>query len=86
VCFVKGTSVEEILSVATTKGGFNLHDPQSLFRALEEVMYMSADEVKSCGLKLRDTYASQKIASRMIGVFEDVVGSGKVERSSSDRR
>jgi glycosyltransferase involved in cell wall biosynthesis len=86
VCFVKGTSVEEILSFATSKGGFNLHDPQSLFKALEEVMSMSADEVKSCGLKLRETYAAQKIAERMIEVFEDVAEYGKVARSGSDRR
>jgi glycosyltransferase involved in cell wall biosynthesis len=77
VCFVEGTSVEEILSVATHKGGFNLHDPQSLFNALEQVMSMSADEVRSCGLKLRETYASQKVAQRMIEVFGEVRGKGK---------
>jgi glycosyltransferase involved in cell wall biosynthesis len=86
VCFVRGTSVEEILCVATTKGGFNLHDPKSLFTALDEIMSMSTDEIKSCGLKLRDTYASQKIANRMIEVFEDVAESCKVARSGSDRR
>jgi hypothetical protein len=80
VCFVEGTSVEEILSVATHKGGFNLHDPQSLFNALNEVMSMSADEVRSCGLMLRDTYAAKKIANRMIEVFDSVA------RSGSDRR
>ena len=72
VCFVEGTSVEEILSVATHKGGFNLHDPQSLFNALNEVMSMTVDEVRSCGLMLRDTYAADKIAQRMIEVFEGV--------------
>jgi glycosyltransferase involved in cell wall biosynthesis len=72
VCFVEGTSVEEILSVATHKGGFDLQDPQSLFNALEEVMSMSADEVRSCGLQLRETYAADKIAQRMIEVFEGV--------------
>ena len=74
VCFVEGTSVEEILSVATHKGGFNLHDPQSLFNTLEEVISMSADEVRSCGLKLRETYAADKIAQNMIEVFEEVMG------------
>jgi len=77
VCFVEGTSVEEILSVATHKGGFNLHDPQSLFNALNEVMSMTVDEVRSCGLMLRDTYAADKIAERMIEVFEEVRGKGK---------
>jgi glycosyltransferase involved in cell wall biosynthesis len=77
VCFVEGTSVEEILSVATHKGGFNLNDPQSLFGALEQVMSMSADEVRSYGLKLRETYASQRVAQRMIEVFGEVKGKGK---------
>ena len=77
VCYVEGTSVEEILSVATHKGGFNLQDPQSLFKALDEVMSMSADEVQACGIQLRQTYAAQKVAQRMIEVFEEVRGKGK---------
>jgi glycosyltransferase involved in cell wall biosynthesis len=77
VCYVEGTSVEEILSVATHKGGFNLQDPQSLFKALEQVMSMSADEVQACGLQLRQTYSAQKVAQRMIEVFEEVRGKGK---------
>jgi glycosyltransferase involved in cell wall biosynthesis len=80
VCYVKGTSVEEILGVATHKGGFNLQDPQSLFKALEQVMSMSADEVQACGLQLRQTYSAQKVAQRMIEVFDSVA------RSGSDRR
>jgi glycosyltransferase involved in cell wall biosynthesis len=80
VCYVEGTSVEEILSVATHKGGFNLQDPQSLFNALEQVMSMSADEVQACGLQLRQTYSAQKVAQRMIEVFDSVA------RSGSDRR
>ena len=80
VCYVEGTSVEEILSVATHKGGFNLQDPQSLFNALEQVMSMSADEVQACGLKLRQTYSAQKVANRMLEVFDSVA------RSGSDRR
>lgn len=72
VCYVKGTSVEEVLSVATGKGGFSLEDPASLFRALDEVMAMSAEEVRDCGLKLRDAYASAKVAERMLKVFEGV--------------
>jgi glycosyltransferase involved in cell wall biosynthesis len=72
VCYVKDTSVEEVLSVATTKGGFSLDDPESLFSALEEVMSMPAEEVQACGLKLRETYAADKVAERMMAVFEKV--------------
>lgn len=72
VCFVRGTSVEEILAVATTKGGFDLSDPSSLFQALDEVLEMSDAEVRACGLKLRETYAAEKVAERMLKVFQEV--------------
>lgn len=69
VCYVKGTSVEEVLSVATDKGGFALESADTLFAALDEVMAMSPEEVRECGLKLRDTYAAEKVAERMLAVF-----------------
>ncbi len=72
VCFMKGTSVEEILSCATDKGGFSLDSADSLFSALDEVMRMSPEEVRECGLKLRETYAAQKVAEKMVKVFREV--------------
>jgi glycosyltransferase involved in cell wall biosynthesis len=74
VCFVKGTSVGEVLSVATGKGGFSLAQPESVFSALEEVMAMDADEIRACGLKLRETYASNKVCERMLAVFREMAG------------
>jgi glycosyltransferase involved in cell wall biosynthesis len=71
VCYVKGTSVEEILAPATSKGGFTLDDPATLFDAMDEVLAMSPEEVRQCGLKLRETYASDKVAERMFSVFRD---------------
>jgi glycosyltransferase involved in cell wall biosynthesis len=73
VCFVENTSVEEILSVATSKGRFSLESSESLFRALDEVMEMPPDETRDCGLKLRETYASARVAKRMLEVFQDVM-------------
>jgi glycosyltransferase involved in cell wall biosynthesis len=72
VCFVKGTSVEEVLGVATGKGGFSLDRADSLWSALNEVMAMPAKEVAESGLKLRETYAAAKVAERMIAVFSEV--------------
>ncbi len=72
VCFVKGTSVEEVLRVATDQGGFSLDDAASLFAALDQVMSMSSDQIRECGLKLRETYAAEKVAGRMMQVFEEV--------------
>jgi glycosyltransferase involved in cell wall biosynthesis len=71
VCYVKDTSVEEILGVATAKGGFTLDDPDSHWSALDQVMAMSPEETRECGLKLRETYAAEKVAQRMITVFQD---------------
>ena len=79
VCFVKGTSVEEILSVATDKGGFSLESEDSLFAALDEVMKMSVEDVRECGMKLRETYAAEKVAARMMEVFEEMRGLGSTE-------
>ena len=75
VCFVKGTSVEEVLAVATDKGGFSLERAGSLFEALEEVMRMTPAEVRACGITLRETYASQKVADRMMAVFREMAHS-----------
>ena len=72
VCYVRGTAVEEILSVATAKGGFSLDQPESLLAALDEVMSMPPGEVRACGLKLRETYAAAKVAERMLKVFEEL--------------
>ena len=72
VCFVKGTSVEEILGVATGKGGFNLEQAASLFAALDEVMAMPPAEIRACGLKLRATYAATKVTERMLEVFQEL--------------
>jgi glycosyltransferase involved in cell wall biosynthesis len=75
VCFVKGTSVEEVLAVATRKGGFSLESSGSLFNALDEVIRMTPEEIRTCGLLLRETYASGKVADRMVEVFREMAGS-----------
>jgi len=72
VCFVQGTSVEEILGVATHKGVFSLESSDSLFSALEDVMSMSPAEIRDCGLKLRETYASEKVAEKIVKGFRIV--------------
>ena len=72
VCFVKGTSVEEILGVAVTLGGFVLDDRESLFSALAEVMAMPEEDIRNCGLKLRETYAASKVAERMLDAFRSL--------------
>jgi glycosyltransferase involved in cell wall biosynthesis len=77
VCYVAGTSVAEVLGVATGKGAFTLDDPDTLVAALEEVVAMSPAEVRDCGLKLRETYAASKVAARMLDAFRGVAKVGR---------
>lgn len=72
VCYVRDTSVGEVLSVATPKGGFSLDDRDSLFAALDEVLAMPPDQIHECGLVLRETYSAAKVARRMMEVFRSV--------------
>jgi glycosyltransferase involved in cell wall biosynthesis len=72
VCFVRGTSVEEVLSPVTGKGGFDLGELGSLFDALEEVRRMHQAEVRECGLRLREIYSSGKFAEVMHCIFSEV--------------
>ena len=69
VCFTKGTSIEEILEESTSLGGFDLHAPESLWLALEDVLAMPATEVRRIGLELRERFAAEKIVSRMTDSF-----------------
>ena len=72
VCFVRGTSVEEVLSVVTAKGGMSLSDPDSLLGALDEVFQMTPAEVRECGLRLREIYSLKAVSDRMLKVFQEV--------------
>lgn len=72
VCFVKGTSVEEILAGVTGKGAFSLESRESFFSALDEVMAMDTTEIRRCGLMLREAFDSTKVAERIEAVFQEV--------------
>ncbi len=69
VCYTLGTSIEEVLTVATRTGGFSLDDPASLFAALDEVMRISPEDVHAHGLKLREIYAAASVADKMVAAF-----------------
>lgn len=69
VCYTRGTSIEEVLEPATTRGGFRLDEPASLFAALDEVSQIPHQDIHRCGLKLREIYAASSVADRMMAVF-----------------
>ncbi|MGC6459249.1 MAG: glycosyltransferase family 4 protein [Akkermansiaceae bacterium] len=72
VCFVEGTSVQEVLGVATSKGGMSLEDPKSLLTALDEVLSMSPDEISHVGIKLREVFSLDTVSGRMLKVFQEI--------------
>lgn len=73
VCFVKGTSVEEILQESVTIGGFQLDPPETLWTALDQVLAMPPAEIRRIGLELRERFASKKIVDRMLEGFQKIV-------------
>jgi glycosyltransferase involved in cell wall biosynthesis len=72
VCYVQGTSVEEILGVATAKGGFSLESRRSLFQALEDVVAIPPAEVHAHGMVLREAYSVEKVITRITKAFLEV--------------
>lgn len=72
VCFVKDTSVEEVLSATTHQGSFDLNHPESLRSALADVLAMSAEQIRNHGLHLREQYHSTIIVDRMVHIFQTV--------------
>ena len=72
VCFTRGTSIEEVLEDASSRGGFDLNDPASLFTALDEVLALAPEQVRQWGLLLREKYAARVVADRMVEVFQEV--------------
>jgi len=57
VCFVRGTSIDEILSPFTAKGGFELKDPGSFRQALDDVLGMSYEDVRKVRDGLREKFS-----------------------------
>lgn len=75
-CFVRGTSVEEILELVTTKGGFDLTDTESLWSAVDDVLAMPDDEIHSYGTALRNQFHSSKIVEDMAVILKRAARKG----------
>jgi len=69
VCFVRGTSVEEVLSGFTSKGGFSLEDPESFKLALDEVLGMTCEEVLGIRDGLRIKFSKNNFVAAVAAAF-----------------
>jgi hypothetical protein len=73
VCYVIGTSIEEILVNSTSLGGFQLDSPETIWSALDDILAMSPEEVRRIGIELRKRFAAKNIVDRMLEGFQKVV-------------
>ncbi|MCW1885152.1 glycosyltransferase [Luteolibacter flavescens] len=72
VCFTLGTSIEEVLGDAASRGGIRLDEPASLFSALDEVLALPPEQVRAWGLALRERYSARVVADHMVTVFHEL--------------
>ena len=73
VCYVRETSVAEVVLDPSRRGEFALDDSQSLRTAIDRVLGMSGDEVKEIGDRMYEKFAISKICDRMIDIMRDCV-------------
>lgn len=60
VCYVKDTSVSEVVNHSTTLGGFTLDSRESFVHALEEVLGMTESEILNIGNDLREKFSKKR--------------------------
>ena len=78
VCFVRGTSVEEIVSGFTSKGGFVLDDPGSFQQALDEVLGMPFEEVLQVRDALKKKFSKDNFVKAVAAAFKSFKPSSSI--------
>lgn len=73
VCYVKGTSVEELLKPFTDKGGFMLEDPASFEAAVDAVLGMSFEDVWQVRNSLRARFSRNNFVERVAQSWHDIL-------------
>ena len=73
VCFVDGTSVEEVVTAAGQFGSFKLDDPKSLYHALQSALGRNISQIESISSELFARFSNQKYADRVIETFSRVL-------------
>ena len=73
VCYVAGTSVEEVVTEAGQFGSFNLEDPTSLYLALQSALEQSTSRIESISESLFTRFSNEQYADRVIESFYRVL-------------
>ena len=74
VCYVAGTSVDEVVTEAGQFGSFELANTASLYLALQAALGKSGDQVESISDALFNRFSNQRYADRVIETFSNVLG------------
>ncbi len=74
VCYVAGTSVDEVVTEAGQFGSFELANASSLHLALQTALGKSGDQVGSISDALFNRFSNQRYADRVIETFSNVLG------------
>ena len=73
VCYVAGTSVEEVVTEAGQFGSFNLSDPTSLYLALQTALVQNTNRIESISQSLFARFSNEQYADRVIESFYAVL-------------
>ncbi len=73
VCYVEGTSIDEIMGPMLPQGRFSLQDGRSFFGALTQVLGMDADKMMLARESLRASYSKKQFAERTAAAFLQTV-------------
>jgi len=74
VCYVAGTSVDEVVTEVGQFGSFELADSASLHQALQLALGKSSDQIESITDSLFERFSNQRYADRVIETFSNVLG------------
>ncbi len=73
VCYVRDTSVAEVVQDAQQHGAFDLNDAASLRTALDNVLKLSRDEITRISNAMYDLFSTERVTERVIRVMRDCV-------------
>jgi len=73
VCYVDGTSVEEVVTEAGRFGSFQLDDPSSFYNALQSTLGQCSSKIDSISSALFARFSNQQVAERVIASFSRVL-------------
>lgn len=74
VCYVRGTSVEEVVTKAGDFGAFELGDARSLYDAVRRTLDQSAATIDAISAELYRRFSNERYADRVISSFAKLKG------------